>query len=234
MQWLFWGLATAAAGYGVYRVAGPMQTGPAPGMAADMTLEGLMNTFNLNGFDDTLQSAKFVTELEEGKHLRVYRDSRGFRTIGIGFNMDAAGAQSAWARAGVKTSFTLALNNVVPITESECAALFALTFMQAESDSRQIFPNYNRLGKWQKVALIGMVFQMGRAGVAAFRNTLGALAQGNGDGVYTGVMGSAWARQTPARARRAAMMLAYNRSHEESERILVAQGLISNNQRKYA
>lgn len=233
MQWLMYGLATAAVGVTAYKLAGPMITGPAPGAAADMTLEGVMKTFGL-AMDNTSEAAMFVTELEEGKHLKMYRDSRGYRTIGVGFNMDASGAQVAWSQAGAKTPFLLALNGMAVISEGECVSLFTLTFNRAEADARAIFPDYGNLGKWQKVALIGMVFQMGRAGVAQFRSTLSALSRNDAAAVYSGVMGSAWARQTPARARRAAMMLAYNLSHETAEEQLVARGLISQNERKYA
>lgn len=194
-------------------------------------------TFNQQAYTaayDVQEKARFVTAVEEGRHTRMYKDSRGFRTIGIGFNMQASSARTLWKRAGVKTSFDSAYSGRAAITEAEVDALFSLTFNEAQTGAQRAFDGYASLGVWQKVALIGMVFQLGEGGVRGFTGTLGALARKDSSRVYSGVLSSLWARQTPARAKRAALMLAYNISHEAAEERLVAAGQIKANERKYA
>ena len=45
-----------------------------------------------------------------------------------------------------------------------------------------------------------MVFQMGKGGVAKFKNTLKAMADGDYKGAAAGIRNSAWYRQTTRRA----------------------------------
>jgi lysozyme len=52
-----------------------------------------------------------------------------------------------------------------------------------------------------------MSFQMGTAGLLGFQNTLQAIRSGNYEAAASGMMASAWARQTPARAQRMANLM---------------------------
>ena len=81
--------------------------------------------------------------------------------------------------------------------------------------------------------MIGMVFQMGRGGVSNFKNTLNALKNGQKETVFKGIVNSLWGKQTPARAKRTAVMLAYNIDHQDAENWLVQTKQIPVNQRKY-
>lgn len=55
--------------------------------------------------------------------------------------------------------------------------------------------------------LYSMAYQMGVEGLAAFKNTLILISNGNFDGAAEGMLASRWAKQTPARARRHAEMM---------------------------
>jgi predicted secreted protein len=66
---------------------------------------------------------------------------------------------------------------------------------------------YNQLNLPRKMMLIQMCFQMGNAGVAKFKNTLQKMSDQDWRGAYEGLLASAWASQTPARAKRVAAVM---------------------------
>lgn len=56
----------------------------------------LSSKFHHKIYEDYLYD--FLT-LNEGVRKRVYKDTQGYKTIGIGFNMDHAGAKEEWIQA---------------------------------------------------------------------------------------------------------------------------------------
>ena len=56
-------------------------------------------------------------------------------------------------------------------------------------------------------AIQNMRYQLGRGGLAGFRNMLAALAYGNYAEAAREALNSRWAQQTPARARRVAALI---------------------------
>lgn len=89
---------------------------------------------------------------DEGKRLKVYRDSRGFMTVGIGHNVDANGlppkvAASVLARAD--------------LTDQECADLFADDIEQAQAALFAFFPVAQRLDEVRQAVLLDMMFNLG-------------------------------------------------------------------------
>lgn len=55
--------------------------------------------------------------------------------------------------------------------------------------------------------LYSMAYQLGVDGLAAFKNTLLMIANGNFSGAAEAMLASLWARQTPKRAQRQAEMM---------------------------
>lgn len=55
--------------------------------------------------------------------------------------------------------------------------------------------------------LYSMAYQLGIDGLAAFKNTLVMISNGNFDGAAEGMLSSLWAKQTPARAKRMAEVM---------------------------
>ncbi|WP_147198531.1 glycoside hydrolase family protein [Pantoea sp. MBD-2R] len=55
--------------------------------------------------------------------------------------------------------------------------------------------------------LYSMAYQLGVDGLAAFKNTLLMIANGNFEGAAEGMLSSLWAKQTPARAKRHAQAM---------------------------
>jgi lysozyme len=170
------------------------------------------------------------TKEEEGFRTRVYRDTVGKRTIGIGFNMDAPGARDRWVKAGVKTDFNDALNGRKTITKQEAEALFELVKGETELQARKLVRNYATLGKHQQAALKDMVYQLGASGAMAFARTRALIEKGDFSGAARALLDSRNAEQTPARVKRRAYMLQHDVSMAVADAALVKQGSIPRSQ----
>jgi len=94
-------------------------------------------------------------------------------------------------------------------------------------------PFYDKLGENQQAALDSLVYQLGSEGLRKFKNTIKYLEEGNSKAVENNMLNSLLAEQTPARAKRTALILAYDLSPEEAERRLVEQKRIKDDERKY-
>lgn len=134
-------------------------------------------------------------ELDEGDRLVVYDDATGLPikpgsrivgnpTIGVGTLLCAPGG----------------------ITEAESQYLLANRIAIARTKAATL-PAYAKLDPVRQGVLVEMVFQMGLAGVALFKNTLSAMERGEYKAAADGLRRSLWARQTPARANELAQIM---------------------------
>ena len=207
-----------------------MPTEPALGEFIDAAV-------NRDDFDKLIRQAmeedmspvtkKLTTRNEEGFSPRVYKDTKGFRTVGIGFNMDAPGARSVWAQAGMSKKFDDILNGKQTLTAQEAERLFQTTKRTAVDGARRLVKNYDQLGEHQQAALQDMVFQLGQAGATRFVTTRGLIEKGDFKEAARQMLNSDNFKQTPNRVLRRAYMLENNVSLEEANRALIKQGRIS-------
>jgi GH24 family phage-related lysozyme (muramidase) len=191
------------------------------------------NTQEIQPMPMTQDVSKTFVVAEEGIRNKVYRDSVGIKTVGIGFNMEQGNAKAIWARAKIPESFDRVFNGQQELSNESAQKLFDFTHKASSRAARKIVPFYKDLSKNQQAALNSMVFQLGSEGTRKFRNTLSNLKKGNGIGVENGIINSLWARQTPARAKRTALMLAYDLTPQEAERRLIEQNRISARELKF-
>jgi lysozyme len=123
----------------------------------------------------------------EGLVLGMYDCPAGFKTIGVGHNLEAR-----------------------PITEDAAMQILHDDIIQTmfELDA-ELGPWWHNLEENQQLGLIEMAFQLGARGVAKFTNSMRSLRDGAGpDVIYRNLMDSNWARQTPARAQVVAKRIA--------------------------
>jgi len=171
---------------------------------------------------------------EEGYEPRVYKDTKGKKTVGIGFNMEQNGAREFWKKAGISENFDRVASGKQELSEASAQKLFQFKHERAAKIAPTLVSNFSKLGENQQAALESMVYQLGPKGTKDFKNTLSALSRNNPEAVMYGVMRSSWANQTPARAKRTALMLAYDLSPQMAEKMLLEQGQIGHNELKYA
>lgn len=177
-------------------------------------------------------TAHTVISSEEGTKPTAYVDSTGHKTVGTGFNLDQPTARAIWAKAGVPEDFDAVYSGQQALSPESDAKIFGVTSSAAQKAVSKMVPGYDQLGDNQKAALTSLAYQLGGKGLSKFK-ALDYLKDGNSKAVENSILGTLMAKQSPARARREALMLAYDMSHEDADRQLVAQGRIKPNERKY-
>lgn len=127
-----------------------------------------------------------VAELErdEGLRLKPYRCSAGRLTIGIGRNLDDVG-----------------------ISVEEARHLLHNDIARTAADLDRLLPWWSTLDEVRQRVLLNMAFNMGAAGLAGFRQTLGFVRAGLWGAAADGMLASLWARQVGPRAVRLAEMM---------------------------
>ena len=127
----------------------------------------------------------------EGYRTKVYKDSRGFLTVGIGHKV--------LPEDGLKEGDL--------ISPEKVEELFRKDFASAMEGARRLPVDFDALPNRVQRALVNMVFQMGEAGVRKFKNTLAFINAKQYDKAADEALDSLWAEQTPRRAREVTNLL---------------------------
>lgn len=165
----------------------------------------------------TYDRARLAREIarDEGDKLKVYRCSKGFRTIGKGRNLDAVGIT---AQETAELGITLASCITRGITQGQSDALFVNDIARTERDLDRHLPWWRKLDPVRQRVMLNMCFNLGIGwppskgrkgeGLRAFINTLPRIERGDWPGAVAGMRASLWHRQVGDRAiRLEAMML---------------------------
>lgn len=131
---------------------------------------------------------------EEGFRATPYLCSRGKRTIGYGYNLDARGNPDWW-------------DGVTPWTEAQARQQLEDDFASVCLELDHLWPEWRDLSDARQAVCVSAVFQLGLASVKKFRNTIAALKAGDYELAAHRLLDSLWARQTPKRVQRNAVML---------------------------
>ena len=123
---------------------------------------------------------------KKGKHV-FYRDHLGYATLGIGRLIDER-------RGG-------------GLSDDEVNYLLKNDVDRVRSELSRKLSWWDRLDSVRQSSLINMAFQLGINGLLNFKNTLSLIEQGRYMEAAKEALNSAWANQTPNRARRVAKQL---------------------------
>lgn len=138
--------------------------------------------------------------IEEGLRLWPYRCSENKLTIGYGRNIEAKPLTGDIGRRFQQNGC---------ITREDAEILLGMDAAEALRDAARLVRNWAALTVGRQAVLGEMVFQMGFAGVMAFKKMRKAIEAGDYMLAKTQMLQSKWAKQTPDRAKRyAARMLA--------------------------
>lgn len=124
---------------------------------------------------------------DEGVKPSVYQDHLGFWTIGVGRLVDAR-------RGGV-------------LRPDEIDYLLANDIRDRVEALTRLLPWFKDLDPARQGVLVNMAFQLGTAGLMAFKQTLAAVERGDYTDAALLMAQSKWASQTPERARRLAKQM---------------------------
>lgn len=128
------------------------------------------------------------TELSEGFRSTVYKDSRGFWTVGYGLCVD-----KRVPGAG--------------LTKEEAALLLRMRLRDVHSEVRQAWPKIDVMPDVVQRALVEMAYQMGVSNLMGFKQMLRALEAGDYETAADEGLDSRWNRQTPNRAKKVTDMI---------------------------
>ncbi len=138
---------------------------------------------------DRARTAALI-ERHEGRRSRVYRDSVGLETIGVGRNVSPSGP-------GLRNSeMDLMLSNDVEESFQRLAAAF---------------PGFLLLSDVRQAVLLDMCHNLGLFGLLKFKGMLGCVEAKDWEGASRSMLSSLWRRQVGNRARRLAAMMTTNR-----------------------
>ncbi|QHJ78978.1 MAG: hypothetical protein [Caudoviricetes sp.] len=146
---------------------------------------------------------------DEGIKPRVYWDTEGYPTIGIGHliifkktkDMTLITAELS-KQVGRQTSGT--------ITSEEISMLFKQDLTKVQTDivkNSKTRPSYIKMNRSRQMAMENMAFQLGVGGLAGFPKTLKYLENEDYENAYKEMKNSLWASQTPGRSNRVSRII---------------------------
>jgi lysozyme len=146
---------------------------------------------------------------DEGKKLKVYKDTKSILTVGIGCNIIANDTTPIIGRKLKKVGEA--------ITEKECIQLFNYTLQKVAIDP--LFKNLpvltSQLDPVRLRALINLCFNMGWETLNDFKNTLHFLQSKNYVQAASNLKKSKWYRDVRSRGDRIVYMVQYGKSHPD-------------------
>lgn len=121
-----------------------------------------------------LDIAKTQLPGDEGRRTRIYRDTVGKQTVGIGRNVDD-----------------------VAFSDDEIALMFCNDCKRADVVCRNLFPAFDALTDNRKAALLNMAFNLG-PGLSAFHHMIDAVNSDDFAEAARQMRASKWATQVQA------------------------------------
>lgn len=138
---------------------------------------------------------------EEGFKAHVYKCSEGFNTCGYGYNLDANPLNL--------TDFEISEIKSKGISEPTANYLLHRYIEEIEKTLQIKVEGFEHLDADRRGVLIMMAYQMGVSGLLKFRKMLVAVKHDEYRLAASEMLDSAWAKQTPARAKRMAQQMRY-------------------------
>lgn len=119
--------------------------------------------------------------IDEGVRDRLYKDSVGILTLGVGHNVEQK-----------------------PLPGAVIDLLLELDMDDAERDVRTFIRNFDELSPARQAVLVNMAFNLGAVRFGGFHRFMAAVMAGDWDVAAEEMLNSSWAGQVGARATRLA------------------------------
>jgi lysozyme len=136
----------------------------------------------------------------EGIRSATYRDTAGKRTIGVGFNLDAPGAEQAFQAVLPAVSFTQVLLGLVKLTAEQIQDLFDYSTAIAIEDAKRLFPSFDVQPDQAQQVLVDMSFNLGYSKYRHFVKFIAAISREDYKGAIAQLQNTAWRIEVGARA----------------------------------
>lgn len=180
------------------------------------------------------QPASSGTADEEGFEKRVYKDTRGIRTVGKGFNMQQSGARQIWEEAGIEVPFNDVLTGRDEISEEQADRLHDVMMEKVWNAAPRLLKGIENLSDNRQAVIRDMLYQLGEGEAKKFAPTFKLIEKGRFAEAAARLQKAKIASQSPNRVARNAYMLEHNVSRQDAEKALAATGKIKAKGRLYA
>ena len=137
--------------------------------------------------------------LNEGNKSQVYKDSKGNRTIGIGFNLEDAGNKKFLKESGIDIN---ELFNGRKLTDRETKTLYNRSLTQAFKDAQSYDPNFAKRPEAVKMTLVDMAFNLGLTKLNKFVDMKKGLMNNDYNMAADEMVDSNWYKQVKSRGPR--------------------------------
>jgi len=149
--------------------------------------------------DQRSQSYYDMLSLNEGNKPKVYKDSKGNRTIGIGFNLEDAGNRNFLKQKGININELFAGRE---LTDRETKTLYNHSLTQAFRDAQSYDPNFAKRPEAVKMALVDMAFNLGLTKLNKFVEMKKGLMNNDYNVAADEMVDSNWYKQVKSRGPR--------------------------------
>jgi len=134
----------------------------------------------------------------EGVKSKVYLDSQGVPTIGVGFNLSRQ--DSLQRISSVGANYQQVKAGKAALSDSQISTLLMQDLKAAYEQAQSLVPNWNSLPDSVKGVLTEMAFNLGKQGLSEFKNFLRYISTYDYDKASAEMLRSSWASQVGNRA----------------------------------
>jgi len=142
--------------------------------------------------------------LHEGVEPSVYKDTKGKRTIGIGFNLDEPSNRKKAEAIGLNVQDMLSGRT---LSDKEIKMLYNESIKQAANDANAFLPRAGKQPPVVQKVLIDMAFNLGLTKLNKFKNMRAALLEGDYNKAADEMVDSEWYGQVGNRSKRLVKMM---------------------------
>jgi lysozyme len=135
----------------------------------------------------------------EGKKSKVYNDSEGIPTIGVGFNLTRSDAKKKIEQLGLDHTKVKEAKQV--LTDAQIEKLLEADIDSAIADCKAIFPKFADLSDVRQRVLIDMMFNLGKKRFEQFKKMIQSVEAGKYDAAAEEMKASKWYEQVKVRGK---------------------------------
>lgn len=147
---------------------------------------------------DSALVQQWITRWEDSRS-RVYLDTKGIPTIGIGLNMTTKLAKNAIA--GIGGDYDALLAGTAELSQADIGILLGVSIEVAVSAIRYLVPNFDQLPADKQLVLTDLCFNMGEPVLAEFVHALNYVNMGQWTRAAMEFESSAWYKEVGQRGR---------------------------------
>ena len=154
--------------------------------------------FMLMNLAGSCPSDESMIKQAEGFRSKVYKDTKGIKTICYGYNLERGNARSDIQKVGA--NYDQVMSGAQSLSQSQCTKLLQSELNKARSAARGIFGTL-KCSCAQAVAT-DMTYNLGSGGISAFHNFIAAMKAGDWTRAQQEGRNSLWCRQVGGRCSR--------------------------------